>query len=190
MPKSLIRFSSTVEDCIGVPYCMDSRDTEWLKKYNSSANMPLKESQFELLINEMEKIASQKVSIKDPKNTPDVKAEDLEAFILIHSDEIVKNSLSPVLEYWKSRRSETGSEPLTPILKVIFIEFFNFYLLYSLEKFEEAYKGEADPFICFRRREVRTTRRTRRTDAQSLRKLRQLKSGMSQLYACLLVCSL
>ena len=119
MPKSLIRFSSTVEDCIGVPYCMDGRDTEWLKKYNSTANMPLSESQFELLINEMEKIASQKASIEDPKRMPAVKAEDLEAFILIHSDDTVKNSLTPVLEYWKSRRTETGAKPLTPILKVI-----------------------------------------------------------------------
>lgn len=38
--------------------------------------------------------------------------------------------------------------------------------------------AEHDPFICFRKREIRTTRKTRRTDMQSVQKLRQLRSEL------------
>ena len=43
---------------------------------------------------------------------------------------------------------------------------------------DETTKGESDPFLCFRRREIKSTRKTRRTDAQSLHRLRQLKHEM------------
>ena len=32
-PATYIRFSSTVEDTIGCPYCMTNEDAEWLKQY-------------------------------------------------------------------------------------------------------------------------------------------------------------
>jgi hypothetical protein len=43
---------------------------------------------------------------------------------------------------------------------------------------EETTRNESDPYVCFRRREIKTGRKTRRTDAQSLIKLRQLRAEM------------
>lgn len=45
-------------------------------------------------------------------------------------------------------------------------------------KFEEAGDKPEDPYVCFRRREIRSTRKTRRADAVSLHKLRQLKGEL------------
>lgn len=44
-PHALIRFSDTVEDCIGVPYTMDEEDEDWLLQYNSSDEVRKRSSQ-------------------------------------------------------------------------------------------------------------------------------------------------
>jgi hypothetical protein len=47
-------------------------------------------------------------------------------------------------------------------------------------KFEENEKDNNDPYICFRRREVRQVRKTRRQDAVSSERIRRLKAEMQQ----------
>ncbi|KAI9596053.1 enhancer of polycomb-like-domain-containing protein [Syncephalis fuscata] len=47
-------------------------------------------------------------------------------------------------------------------------------------KTDEQSQKESDPYLCFRRREVKPMRKTRRSDAQSLDKLRQLRSELHQ----------
>jgi enhancer of polycomb-like protein len=48
-------------------------------------------------------------------------------------------------------------------------------------KFEENEKDDSnDPYICFRRREVRQVRKTRRQDAVSSERIRRLKTEMQQ----------
>lgn len=59
-PSTLIRFSSTVEDCIGCPYVMDEEDESFLSNYNSQfPNGVLSEDSFEKIMWECESITNQ-----------------------------------------------------------------------------------------------------------------------------------
>jgi len=65
--------------------------------------------------------------------------------------------------HWKERRIKRMGKPIAPTLK-----------------FEENEKDNNDPYICFRRREVRQVRKTRRQDAVSSERIRRLKAEMQQ----------
>jgi len=56
-PASYIRFSSTVEDSCGTPYCMSSVDDRYLSKLNSTRNglSPISEGEFETVMEHYEK---------------------------------------------------------------------------------------------------------------------------------------
>ena len=59
-PSTLIRFSSTVEDCIGCPYLMDEEDDNFLKDYNKQhPGEILSEDLFENIMWELESITNQ-----------------------------------------------------------------------------------------------------------------------------------
>ncbi len=62
-PKSLIKFSALVEDCIGCPYNMDEQDDCFLEKHNAScppaARMDV--DLFEQLMWSLERVANEKV---------------------------------------------------------------------------------------------------------------------------------
>lgn len=66
-----------------------------------------------------------------------------------------------IFDYWRIRRLQREGKSIIPQLK-----------------FEETVKNEADPYVCFRRRETKPIRKTRRTDQQSLERLRKLRSEM------------
>lgn len=67
-----------------------------------------------------------------------------------------------IYPHWQNRRSLNDNNPLAPAVKVKVLE-----------------TGDAlddnDPYVCFRRREVRAVRKTRGRDAQSSEKLRLLR---------------
>jgi hypothetical protein len=72
IPKSLIKFSAQIEDCMECPYCLDENDEQWLDNYRSkcvaSSNGlkpedALDETLFELLMHSMEQCASERVSV-------------------------------------------------------------------------------------------------------------------------------
>lgn len=64
-PSTLIRFSSTVEDCIGCPYNLDDEDDKWLQEFNSkrttAGEEKLDEDHFELIMWQFEKITNERV---------------------------------------------------------------------------------------------------------------------------------
>lgn len=67
-----------------------------------------------------------------------------------------------IYEYWKKRRLQRNKKPIQPYLKT------------------EELKIDSDPYVCFRRREIKTLRKTRRCDALSLEKLKRLQVEMEQ----------
>lgn len=71
------------------------------------------------------------------------------------------SNLAVIYKHWRSRRLERDGKSIIPQLK-----------------FEETLKNEADPYVCFRRRETKPIRKTRRTDQQSLERLRKLRTEM------------
>jgi hypothetical protein len=61
-PSTLIRFSSTVEDCVGCPYNMDDEDDKWLKEFNEKRGSDkLDEDHYELIMWQFEKITNERV---------------------------------------------------------------------------------------------------------------------------------
>jgi enhancer of polycomb-like protein len=67
-----------------------------------------------------------------------------------------------IYEHWHARRSVTGNRPLSPRLK--------------FETGQDT--DDADPYVCFRRRELRQIRKTRNRDAQSAEKLRKMRKEL------------
>jgi hypothetical protein len=77
----------------------------------------------------------------------------------------IPHAVQATLEHWQRRRKALppGRTSIMPRLKT-----------------EDRSQKETDPFVCFRRRELRPIRKTRRSDAQSLAKLRQLRAELHQ----------
>lgn len=59
-PKSYIKFSLPVEECIGCLYCLDEVDEKWLKEYNSKNSKPLEASVLEKIMDFFEKVAKRR----------------------------------------------------------------------------------------------------------------------------------
>lgn len=158
-PATYIRSSQTVEECIGCPYDMTEEDDVFLKSYNAKkpAASQLSEDDFEKIMDVFEDTASVQAPYASVDKTvvpydmmvPGLNQLDT-AKVMPHAKEIY--------EYWKSRRQETGGS-LHPMLK--------------FETHQET--DDMDPYVCFRRREVRQTRKTRQRDVQSADKLKRLR---------------
>jgi len=69
-----------------------------------------------------------------------------------------------IYDFWKSRRQDSGNNPLQPTLK--------------FETHQD--NDDGDPYVCFRRREVRQTRKTRARDVQSTDRLRKLRTELEE----------
>ncbi|OAP59530.1 hypothetical protein AYL99_06828 [Fonsecaea erecta] len=161
-PATYIRSSATVEDCSGVAYCMDEEDELALKLINGklpAGQEPCTEDQFEVVMNFFEETAQAKQPFAAVDSPPVLPLEELEEQIDDTIPPFVRNLSGFIYEHWKSRRTETGNRPLAPRLK--------------FETGQES--DDSDPYVCFRRRELRQIRKTRNRDAQSAEKLRKLR---------------
>ncbi|CAN8095810.1 unnamed protein product [Discula destructiva] len=160
-PANYIRFSSTVEDCISCSYDMTDEDDVFIKAYNAKypVAQQLSEDDFERIMEVFEETAS--------FSTP---FAAVDKSIAPYSDMVsglarleltmphAKDHAKELYEYWRSRR-EACDGPLHPVVK--------------FETQQET--DDLDPYICFRRREIRQTRKTRARDVQSADKLKRLR---------------
>ncbi|OLL27154.1 Enhancer of polycomb-like protein 1 [Neolecta irregularis DAH-3] len=162
-PTSYIRSSATVEDYEGCPYCMDEQDEAFLRKMISkrSKETDISEDVFELVMQFFEQITNENQPFLslDPTNVSSF--EELEKSLERCELSKYRSSAKSIYGHWRRRRLENAGKPLMPVLR-----------------FEENEKDEGDPYVCFRRREIRQVRKTRRTDAQSSEKLRKLRAEM------------
>lgn len=165
-PSSNIRFSSTVEDCIGVPYCMNSDDEAFLKSYNERNPRPTAqqctEDQFEDCMNFFEETLAAKQPYAAVDNTPVIGYAEMEESFDDTVGEEARKHAEDIYEHWKSQRLKRGSKGLMARLK--------------FETGQET--DDSDPYVCFRRREVRQARKTRGRDAQVTEKLRKLRKEL------------
>jgi enhancer of polycomb-like protein len=170
-PHSYIRFSSTVEDCVGVPYCMDQEDEIYLVNLNSGAkkspskrSIPCSEDQFEQVMSFFEEISSNKQPYASVDNSPVLSYAEMEQSFDETIDDTSRIFAKDIYEHWKRRREEHENHPLMPSLK-----------------FERNVGADdSDPYVCFRRREVRQARKTRGRDAQITEKLKKLRQELEQ----------
>lgn len=174
-PATYIRFSSTVEDCIGITYCMNEDDAKFLEQLNDGKDVngqPLKDKSsqcsddaFEEVMNFFEESSTRMQPFANLDDAPVLSLEEMEQ----HREEAslsqeAQRFLKPIYQYWTVRK---GSRSLMPTIKVR-----------VLDTTSEA--DDADPYVCFRRREVRQTRKTRGRDAQVVEKIKKLRLELEQ----------
>ncbi|KAK4994296.1 Enhancer of polycomb-like protein 1 [Elasticomyces elasticus] len=168
-PQTYIRFSSTVEDCIGVPYCMTEDDLAFLKtlnatkgKSNKDAEEPCSEDVFEEVMQFFEETSASRQPFAVLDNAPVMTFDEFEnAYDETMSDER-RVWAREIYEHWKVQRLKKANRPLTPVLKS--------------ETGQET--DDSDPYVCFRRREVRQVRKTRGRDAQVVEKIKKLRNEL------------
>lgn len=154
-----------MEECIGCRYDMTTDDDTYLKSFNQKrpSSAQLSEDDFEKIMEIFESTAERQAPFAAVDNT--VVGYDVMIFALKQDiDEKVQTFAKDIYEYWKSRRQGSGNKPLQPSLK--------------FEVHQDS--DETDPYVCFRRRDVRQTRKTRARDIQSTEKLRRLRKELEE----------
>jgi enhancer of polycomb-like protein len=150
---------------------MNSEDEIFLTKLNSpSKKSPsrngqhCREDQFEEVMNFFEQTSAAKQPFASVDNAPVLTYAEMEAAFDETIDDSARRFAKDVYEHWKSRRLACQNNPLMPSLK--------------FERNVDT--DDADPYVCFRRREVRQVRKTRGRDAQITEKLKKLRTEMEQ----------
>lgn len=163
--SSYIRFSQTVEESIGCTYDMTEEDDEFLKSYNQKRppSGQLSEDDFEKIMEVYEDTSYIKAPFASIDQTIVPYEEMLQGLQDLDKAKIMPHA-KEIYEYWKSRRIALNNQPLHPTLK--------------FERHQES--DDTDPYVCFRRREVRQTRKTRARDVQSADKLKRLRRELEE----------
>lgn len=184
-PATYIRFSSTVEDCCGCPYNMTEEDDVFLKIFNSKRDpsQQCSEDDFEATMNFFEETAQTKQPYAAVDSPPVLSFADMEEAMDAAVEESVKRFAKDIYEHWKLRRIETENHTIAPSLKVCQTMLSEharskLHMLTSLQFETGQDTDDSDPYVCFRRREVRQIRKTRGRDAQSAEKLRRLRKEL------------
>lgn len=165
-PATYIRFSQTVEECTGCQYDMTTEDDTFLKTYNQKKGVGSRcsEANFEKIMEVFEETAELQAPFAAVDNTV-VPLETMKYALKNQVDEKIQNAFAKdIYEHWKDRRQASGNKPLQPSLK--------------FETHQE--NDDGDPYVCFRRREVRQTRKTRARDVQSTDKLKRLRKELEE----------
>jgi len=179
-PATYIRFSSTVEDCCGCPYNLVEEDDVALRVMNQrrDACTQCTEDQFEEVMNFFEETAQAKQPFAVVDSPSIISYAEMEASFDV-VEETVRKFAKDIYEHWKSRRTQAGNRPLQPVLKVGVPDRYEGEAMLTLLQFETGQDtDDGDPYVCFRRREVRQIRKTRGRDAQSAEKLRRLRKEL------------
>ncbi|BCR88994.1 enhancer of polycomb-like protein 1 [Aspergillus chevalieri] len=163
-PATYIRFSSTVEDCCGCPYNMTEEDDSFLIALNGKrdASNQCTEDQFEEVMHFFEETAQTKQPYAAVDSPPVLSFEEIQESMDAAVEQSVKHFAKDIYPHWKETRIGAGNQALTSSLK--------------FETGQET--DDTDPYVCFRRREVRQIRKTRGRDAQSADKLRRLRKEL------------
>lgn len=168
-PHTYIRFSSTVEDCIGVAYCMSEDDDRWLQDYNGkqrAAAQQCSEDDFEQLMNSFEETTAVRQPFAAVDSTPVLTLDELQLAFDESVSDRARRFAKLVYEYWKGERAASGNRYLMPKLKTLKMDSAG------------ADADDNDPYVCFRRREVRQIRKTRGRDVQVVEKLKKLRKEL------------
>lgn len=160
-PATYIRSSATVEDYVNPSYCMDEDDEVALKVMNSKLPglPPMTEEQFEEVMSFFEEMVQLEQPFANVHNAPIMPLDELMLLVTDSTPDSVRTYANIVYEHWQTRRVVKGNNGISPQLK--------------FETGQES--DDADPYVCFRRREVKNFRKTRNRDLQSAEKLRKLR---------------
>jgi enhancer of polycomb-like protein len=142
---------------------MTSEDEVFLKKLNGRKKLGLcSEDQFETVMSVFEEISALKQPFAAVDNTPVLSLDEMTAAFDDEVDIPTRAFARDVYPHWKDQRLASQNHPLMPNLK--------------FERNVDT--DDSDPYVCFRRREVRQARKTRGRDAQIVEKLKKLRTEL------------
>ncbi|GJN88229.1 hypothetical protein Rhopal_001194-T1 [Rhodotorula paludigena] len=130
---------------------------------------PLSEDDFELVMEVFETVTDRKAPMAHVNLSLLPKLDDFdEAFLDLLRPELarLRPYVSEVYTHWKERRIARGGKSVIPQLD-----------------YDES--NENNPYVCFRRRDVKTARKTRRSDQQNLERLVRLRNDLYAAHALL-----
>ena len=149
---------------------MSSDDEAWLKVFNAKRERergrnsvgPCSEDAFEEVISFFEATAQTKQPFAAVDNPPVISYEEVESAFNDTLEPSARVFAREIYSHWKAQRLKRGNRSLMASLK--------------FETGQET--DDADPYVCFRRREVRQARKTRGRDAQVTEKLKKLRKEL------------
>lgn len=144
---------------------MDERDEIALKQINlilPKGVTECSEDIFEEVMNFFEETAQNKQPFAAVDSPPVLPLDELEEQFDETISLEIKTYAKFIYEHWRSRRTATSNRGLSDRLK--------------FETGQDT--DDADPYVCFRRRELRQIRKTRNRDAQSAEKLRKMRKEL------------
>ncbi|KAJ2691973.1 Enhancer of polycomb-like protein 1, partial [Coemansia spiralis] len=152
---------------------MDDDDVAWLASLNAArtaaGEAELSADDFELVMDQIEALTCDMVFLR-PEDIPSI--EFLAAHAADRERPLARSAAELIYEHWKARRTQRGFKTVMVGLQ-----------------FEDTSKTEIDPYVCFRRREVRQGRKTRRADQRSLDQLRRLRTNLALVAQMLEMCA-
>ncbi|CAR28410.1 hypothetical protein ZYGR_0S00400 [Zygosaccharomyces rouxii] len=199
-PSSYIKFSATLEECCGAPYSMDEKDEEFLEgKINAGKEKEdekLSEDEFEILCSSFESAIHERQPFlsMDPETIlsfEELKPTLLKADLL---NQQLKQQLGKEIGYkedqifttqLESIDCQSGIRPLSQVIEKFGVQVYEYWKqrkinssnteIFPQLRFERPdEKDDSNPYVCFRRRDVRQPRKTRRVDILNSQKLRLL----------------
>lgn len=141
---------------------MDEEDELALKLINAklpSNQTHITEDQFEEVMNFFEEAAQTKQPYAVVDSPPVLSLDELQDHFDDTHPEYLRALSRIVYDHWALQRNSNSNKGLSPHLK--------------FETGQES--DDSDPYVCFRRRELRQVRKTRNRDLQSADKLRKLR---------------
>lgn len=144
---------------------MTTEDDEFLTAYNKGklSSTRLSDDDFERVMEVFERTAAYQTPYGAIDNTILPYDAMVGGLRELEDDKIMPHAIE-MYEYWKGKRQDNKNKALHPALK--------------FETHQET--DDMDPYVCFRRREVRQTRKTRNRDVQSGDKLKRLRRELEE----------
>lgn len=201
-PEAYVKYSATVEDTVGLMYCMDEEDETFLKLLAPPKRgvAACTELEFETVCDHLERAIEQKQPFlsMDPLN---ILLYDELKLAILNQQELgnIKDKLAKELKYHPfitifdkhHENPEAMERPraIGELLKLYGPQIYEFWkqrkikrggkLIHPKLKFEDPHAPERDndndPYVCFRRREFRQARKTRRADTLGAERLRHMQ---------------
>ncbi|KAI9295937.1 hypothetical protein K502DRAFT_341319 [Neoconidiobolus thromboides FSU 785] len=164
-PQEYIKYTEYYDTSIGISYCMDEEDYNFIKTYSDQTVKKINESRFEEILKLLEDaVADGRI---DPKEE-NVKIPD-DILVTLKTtfsrSKSIEKQFNAILQHWINRRKKmNNSDTIMPRLRL-----------------DRSIKAENDPYLCFRRREIKLQRRTRATDTFYINKLNHLRYNLNKL---------
>ena len=153
---------------------MTDEDDTFLKELNEklaqskNASTQCSEDQFEEAMNLFEETSKMQQPFSSVGEPPPILSwDDMQNAFDDNLNEPIRTFAKDIYEHWKACREKNGNNTIHPGLRLKIMDGTND-------------TDDNDPYVCFRRREVRQIRKTRGRDAQSVEKLKKLRRELEE----------